>query len=87
MNATYYKNLADEAHANPSFWFAALERKHIPNGYRGSVAKDAAGWTLWNGLLAVLDDARRGKRRARKWVISTFAAYQSQEVINQLSEE
>lgn len=86
MNAKYYENLAAEAHVNPSYWFDGIERKHLPNGYRGEVAKDATRWDLWNGILAVLDDAASGKRGARKWVISTFADFQDQEVINQLSE-
>ena len=86
MTKTYYSNLADEAHENPSWWFSGITRGNIPHGYRGAVAKDARGWELWNGILAVLDDAASGNRGARRWVKSTFADYQDHDTINRLSE-
>lgn len=87
MNSKYYENLASEANENPSFWLTGIERKHLPRSYRRSCEKDAKGWDLWNSIIDVLDDAASGKRGARKWVISKFANYQDQELIDQLSEK
>ena len=87
MKTSYYEGLSANAHENPSYWFSGMTRDQLPRGYRGSVAKDATGWDLWNGFLSVIDDAVSGSRGARRWVISTFAEYQDAETIESLSKD